>query len=376
MREKVLFVATVLRGHILAFHLPYMRWFQEQGYEVHCCAANDTGAPIFSVPYCDRYIEIPFARSPFDRGNREAYRRLKANLKEEHYTLVHCHTPVGATLGRLAARKTRKTGSRVCYTAHGFHFYRGAPLIYWLLYYPAERLLARFTDLLITLNAEDYKRAKRFKAREVALVQGVGVDLTPFGAPPDRDALRAEIGVGSDTPVVLSVGEHIERKNHAACIRAIKQIDGAALVFCGAGKQENEMKALAIALGVADRVHFLGFRQDIPALLLAADVFVFPSRQEGLPLALMEAMAAGLPCVVSGVRGNTDLIGDNEGGLAYRPDDVKGIAAGLRTLLQQPELRAQFGERNRTVIRQYSLQNTLAQMAALYNVQLGKRGEA
>ena len=155
MSRKVLFVATVLRMHVLVFHLPYMRWFQEQGYEVHLCCANDTPDPHPQVPHCDRWVELPFSRSPFSAGNREVFRRLRQLIDAEDYALIHCNTPVGGLLGRLAARAARKRGTRVVYTAHGFHFFTGAPLKNWLLYYPAERLLSRWTDLLITINGED-----------------------------------------------------------------------------------------------------------------------------------------------------------------------------------------------------------------------------
>ncbi len=374
MKKKVLFLATVLRGHILVFHLPYMQWFRDQGYEVHCCAGNDTGVTPPSVPNCDRYFEINFRRNPLHPGNLLAYRRLKTLIDGEEYALIHCHTPVGGMLGRLAARKARSKGTKVCYTAHGFHFFNGASLLNWLLYYPAERLLAHLTDLLITINREDFQRVRRFRAKKTAFVHGVGVDLRRFDLRVDPISVKKGLGIDSDMPVILSVGEHTRRKNHAVCIRALEKIDDAALVFCGVGRQEKSLRQLAEACHVSDRVHFLGFRTDIPTLLLMADVFLFPSLHEGLPVALMEAMAAGLPCVVSGVRGNTDLIGEGEGGFVVKPFDTAGFAAALRTLLGNGNLRRQIGERNRTVIQQYSLPPVLRQTAALYLEQLGKRG--
>lgn len=375
MKPKVLFVATVLRGHMLVFHLPYMQWFQQQGYEVHCCAGNDTGEEPPTVPFCDRYIEIPFERNPVNSANRKAYHQLKTLIDQENYALIHCHTPVGGMLGRLAARDARKRGTRVCYTAHGFHFYIGAPLKYWFLYYTAERFLARYTDLLITINQEDYERARKFAAKKVTLVRGVGIDLTRFEESGDRQAIRAEIGVPPDAPMIITVGEHTERKNHAVCVRALAEVSEAMLVFCGVGRQLEMLKKLAKELGVEERIRFLGFRRDIPELLQAADIFIFPSRHEGLPVSLMEAMAAGLPCVVSGVRGNTDLIQDHEGGFVCAPDDTHGFATGLQALLENERLRKQFGERNRKEVQQYSLPSVRASTAVLYREQLGMRGE-
>ncbi|HPF87818.1 MAG TPA: glycosyltransferase family 4 protein [Candidatus Limiplasma sp.] len=376
MKQKVLFIATVLRGHLLAFHLPYMQWFQQQGYEVHCCAGNDTGAEPPVVPYCDRYIEIDFKREPLQRANRKAYKQLKTLIDQEHYALIHCHTPVGAMLGRLAARKARRHGTRVCYTAHGFHFFTDAPIKYWLLYYTAERYLAHFTDLLITINREDYDRARHFAAKKVELVNGVGVDLALYSKKADRSAIRKQLGVNDDTPVFITVGEHIERKNHAVCIRALAALPDAVLVLCGIGQQEEMLRTLAQKLGISDRVLFLGYCSNIAQLLQAADVFVFPSLHEGLPVALMEAMAAGLPCVVSRVRGNSDLIVNNEGGYLYQPHDVDGFARGMEALSKDALLRTQFGDHNRNEVQKYSLPSVRIRMTELYREQLKLRGDA
>lgn len=370
MQKKVLFIATMLRGHVLVFHLPYMKWFQEQGYEVHLCARNDSDEPDILVPYCDRFMELPFERSPLSAGNAKVYKRLKAIVDEGDYTLIHCNTPVGGMLGRLCARAARGRGTRVLYTAHGFHFFTGAPLKNWLLFYPAERWLARYTDLLITINGEDERRARRFPARRVARVNGVGVDLARFEPPVDRAAVRASLGIAGDAKVVITVGEHSARKNHAVWLRAAAKLPDVETLLCGWGEKLPELQALARELGIAERTHFLGFRKDVPALLKASDVFVFPSLQEGLPVAQMEAMAAGLPCVVSNVRGNADLIGQMDGGMLRPPMDADGFAKDVAALLADDGLRAAMGRRNLEVIKPYGLSEVLEQMAALYRAEL------
>ena len=366
MKRKVLSVATVLRGHVLVFHLPYMKWFQEQGYEVHLCCRNDTPDPDVTVPYCDRFIELPFERSPLNKANLGVYKQLKALIDQENYALIHCNTPVGGMLGRLCARAARKKGTKVVYTAHGFHFFSGAPLKNWLLFYPAERFLSRFTDLLITINGEDYHRAQKFHAKKTALVNGVGVDLTRFEQPVDRLAARSELGLKADTPIVICVGEHSVRKNHETVLHTAAQLPDVHVLFCGVGEKEEELGALARELDIADRVHFLGFRKDVPTLLAASDVFMFPSWQEGLPVSQMEAMAAGLPCVVSEVRGNADLISQGEGGFLRKPTDADGFAEDIALLLGDPALRESMGARNRREIENYSLEAVLAQVTALY----------
>jgi len=370
MNKRVLFVATVLRGHILVFHLPYMQWFQQQGYEVHVCARNDMEEASPLVPSCDRYMDLPFERSPLSPGNIRAYRQLKQLIEEEEYALIHCHTPTGGMMARLCARAARRRGTRVVYTAHGFHFFTGAPLRNWLLFYPAERFLARHTDLLITINREDHHRARKFAARQTALVHGVGIDSRRFEGSVDAAAVREGIGVPENAQVVITVGEHIPRKNHETVLRTMALLPNAQLLFCGVGELEASLKTLAQEIGIDRRVLFLGFRQDVAALLRAADLFFFPSLQEGLPVALMEAMAARLPCAVSRVRGNTDLIRQGKGGLLREPLDVRGFAADIRTMLANQTMRQAMGEINRLTIQAYGLASVRVHMAELYEEQL------
>ena len=370
MKRRVLFVATVLRMHVLVFHLPYMKWFQEQGYEVHVCCSNDTGNPDVTIPYCDKWIELPFVRSPLSRSNLSVYKPLKKLIDNGEYAIVHCNTPVGGMLGRLCSRAARKKGTRVIYTAHGFHFFDGAPIKNWLLFYPVERFLSRFTDLIITINGEDARRAQTFHARKTAMVNGVGVDLTRFEAEVDRDEVRRQLGLSTDDPVLICVGEHSPRKNHETVLRALTLLPGVHVLFCGVGDREESLKAMAQEMGIADRTHFLGFRSDVAQLLSASDVFVFPSLQEGLPVSQMEAMACGLPCVVSDVRGNADLISQGEGGFLRKPYDHAGFAEDIAALLGDPALREQMAQRNREIMKTYSLEAVLEQMTRLYREEM------
>lgn len=373
MKKKVLFLGTVYRMHMMVFHLPYMQWFQQQGYEVHLCCRNDTDQPDLQPPFCDRYIDLPFERSPFSPQNLQVYRQLRRLIDQEDYALIHCNTPVGGMLGRLSARAARKKGTRVVYTAHGFHFFNGAPLKNWLVFYPAERWLSRLTDLLITINREDEQRARHFHAPKTALVSGVGVDLSRFEQPVSRVEVRASLGLKETDRVLICVGEHSVRKNHETVIRAAALVQECHVLFCGVGDKQPELEALSRQLNIEERVHFLGFCGNIPQLLMASDVFVFPSWQEGLPVAQMEAMSAGLPCVVSDVRGNRDLIDQGDGGYLYRPDDAEGFAQGIETLLSDPALRKSMGERNRREMQKYSLQAVLNEMSALYRQELEGR---
>lgn len=369
--KKVLFVATVVRLHLNLFHLPYLRWFHDRGWQVDVAANNDFENPEDCViPCCDHHYVLPFERSPFKKGNLEAYRQLKALLDREHYDIIHCHTPMGGVIARLAAGSARNKGTKVLYTAHGFHFYDGAPLINWLLYYPVERILSRRTDLLLTMNGEDHRRAQTFHAKRTEMVNGVGIDLSRFAeATAEQKAeVRRELGLKESDIFAFTVGNVIPRKNQSVLIRAAKELNDPRfhLFIAGDGPLEPELKALAKDLGIENQVHLLGFRRDVYRLSSAADLFLFSSRQEGLSVSVMEAMACGLPIVASAIRGNTDLIDPGKGGFLVEPDDAAGFADSIRRLLQQPGIRLDMKRYNLEKIRKYSIEAVTAQMARLY----------
>ena len=371
--KKVLFVATVVKTHIMEFHIPYLKMFKEMGWETVVAARNDYENPADCViPYCDTYYNIPFERNPLKLGNLKAYTDLKKVIDGGGYDIIHCHTPVGAMLTRLAAKQARKNGTKVFYTAHGFHFYKGAPVINWLLYYPVEKWLSRYTDVLITINKEDYERAKTFKAGKVCYVPGVGIDLKKFNAGyVNKEQKRKEIGVSANDFVLLSVGELIPRKNHEVVIRALsvlKQLDKLShieYVICGRGVYEADLKKLAEGLDVAEHVHFLGYRNDISEICNCADLFVFMSHQEGLPVALMEAMACGLPAVCSNIRGNTDLIEDGVTGLLAN-NTPEEVAESISEMKNDTALRNRVASAALQKIKQFDLSSVEDEMTKIY----------
>ena len=367
--KKVLFVATVVKLHIMVFHLPYLEWFKKNGYEVHVAARNDYAHPEDCViPFCDRFIDLPFERSPLKRSNIQVYHQLKTLIESESYDIIHCHTPMGGALGRLAARQARKHGTQVFYTAHGFHFYRGAPWLNWALYYPAERVLSRWTDLLITINEEDYRAAQHFHARRLVKVPGVGIALDSLQITADRSALRASIGMTDNDRLILAVGELNTNKNHRILVEALAQLNNPSihLVICGEGPLLPELQALAQRLGITGQVHFLGFRRDVAQWIQSADVFGFPSYREGLSLSLMEAMAGGLPVVASKIRGNTDLIDVPQGGYLVHPKDVNGFREALGQLTKNPQHAKELGCYNASKIEAYTISRVLAIVGDLY----------
>ena len=331
---------------------------QSMGWETAVAARNDYADPADCViPGCDRFYPIEFARNPLKPANWRAYKELKKIIAEARFDVIHCHTPVAAILTRLAARKARKQGCKVLYTVHGLHFYQGAPLVNWLVYFPAEWLCAFFTDVLITINKEDY-----------AFARGVGVDLEKFrDHSRERAPLRASLGLGEEDFVLLSVAEMTKNKNHKMMLEALAQLPDPhiRLLCAGQGQELQNNQDLCDRLGLSHRVQFLGYRKDVPQLYAAADAFLFVSYREGLSLSLMEAMSSGLPSIVTPIRGNTDLIENGKEGL-YAELDPTSIAAAIRTLREDPTLCRRLGQAAGEKIQAFGLPQVLEEMKKIY----------
>jgi glycosyltransferase involved in cell wall biosynthesis len=369
--NKVLLVTTV-SGFVPQFEMNNVKILQEMGYEVHYASNYNTPSYGTDNKRLDgtgivRH-QIDFVRSPFAiRDNIKVYKQLKKLMAENTFQLIHCHTPMGGAMARLTAKAT-KTGP-VIYTVHGLHFYKGAPLINWLVYYPAEKYLSRYTDVLITINQEDYQRARRFHAKSVKYLPGVGIHLEIIdGVQADRLAKRKELGIDEKTRIILTVGELIKRKNYVTAINAFTkaEVEDTVLLICGHGILEEDLKRQVVQLGISQKVIFTGYRHDIYEIMKASDVFFFPSYQEGLSAALMEAMAAGLPVVCSKIRGNIDLIEEGEGGYLHSPKDEEGFADSLRELINHPDIAERFSSFNRQRAKQYDEKNVKEIMSEVY----------
>ncbi|MGD6815511.1 glycosyltransferase family 4 protein [Metabacillus sp. 113a] len=370
MKKKVLLAATV-DYHFKAFHLPIMKWFKEQGWEVHIAAQGD-----LELPYTDLKFNIPIQRSPFKSQNWMALKELKAIMDEHAYDMIHCHTPMGGVLARLAALKARKKGTKVIYTAHGFHFCKGASLSCWLLYYPAELALSLATDCLITINEEDYRLAKRhpFKASRIEHVHGVGVNTEQF-KPMDsslREKKRKLMGYQSDHFLLFYAAEFNQNKNQEQLIRAVaaikNQVPRIRLLLAGEGKLLESCRMLAKELEADHLIQFLGFRTDIADLLPLCDAAAGSSYREGLPVNIMEAMACGLPVLATENRGHRELVVPGENGWLVKPGDVEDMAGRMLLLVTYSSGQRQLlGRSSREkIVSKYSEQMVLKQKSTVY----------
>jgi len=364
--KKVLFVASVM-GHFKAFHMPYIEYFKEKGYQVEAAAKPREGLTV-----CEIQHNIDFERQPFKLKNIAAYKKLRRIIKDGGYDIIHCHTPVAAMMTRLAARKVRNAGTRVIYTAHGFHFFKGAPIKNWLMYFPVEWICSFLTDTLITINKEDFDFAKKhLHAKNTYYVPGVGVNVERFkNAEVDCEKKREELGIPKNSIAVLSVGELNSNKNHETVLRAIAALSRKDIVYviCGKGGKKEYLENLAKELGMENQLILAGYRTDVHEIYKCCDIFAFPSKREGLPVSVMEAMASGLPCVVSNIRGNSDLIQNNKNGFLYSPLDVSKFADGIKKLAESKDLRDSFAQQGKLLVRHFTLDEVKAEMRKIYEV--------
>lgn len=368
--KKVLFTATV-DSHILQFHLPFLKKFKEKGYEVHVATNGNE-----EIPYCDVKHFIPFERNPLKINNIKAIFRLKKICDCEKFDIIHTHTPMGSVVTRLAANNSRKKyHTRVIYTAHGFHFFKGAPIRNWILFYPIEKFLSRFTDTLILINEEDFLIAKRKfkKCNDIKYVPGVGIDEKKFDflfSSNDISDLRKTLGITPKEFVMIYPAELSNRKRQIWLINTLHEFisnhKNVHLLLPGKDSLNGKCQKLVENLGLETQIHFLGYRKDIPNLLKSSNLALSSANQEGLPVNIMEAMYVGLPIVASNCRGNRDLINNNENGFLVELTDSKTFVESVEKIYNNSVDIKEIISNNKKIIKNYLLPSILKKMTDIY----------
>ncbi|ATP39035.1 glycosyltransferase family 1 protein [Solibacillus sp. R5-41] len=364
---KILFVASVYR-HLTAFHIPYIQYFQSQGYDVWAAGiGNEDKEKLQQLNVT--CVDIPFSRSPLSTQNISAFQVLKKLFHEERFDLVHVHTPVAALLSRAAFRNVKH--GKIVYTAHGFHFFEGAPKQNWLIYYTAEKLAAKWTDHLITINEEDYTNAQKFLPIEkISYVHGVGVEFVSEElTQSEKVEMKVKLGLPNNAIVISCVAELNHNKNHQFLLRNWQQLKQEnphiELLLIGTGESEHELQEYVAKEQLAG-IHFLGYRRDVPNLLQISDIVTLLSHREGLPKSIMEAMAASIPCIVTNTRGLRDLIQANENGFVIHHDDDQSLMTAFTKLAQSEQLRKQLGQRAKQLVEPFVLDKVLQEYVTIY----------
>ena len=380
--KQVLMLASVA-SMIDQFNMPNIALLQKLGYHVDVACNFEQGNTCSDARVAElksklremnvRCYQIDFARNIKCIGqNIKAYQQVKKLMEQNHYVFCHCHSPIGGVVARIAGHRTK---TKVIYTAHGFHFYKGAPIANWLMFYPVEKILSYWTDTLITINQEDYERAKKkFHAGKTYYLPGIGIDLERFhvGDAQTIQQKRQELGLQPQDVFLLSVGELSDRKNHVVVIEAMKQLiqrhPQLRYFICGQGEKKQELQQLIRKYHLEDHVKLLGFRTDVAELCQAADVFVFPSKQEGLPVALMEAMACGVPVVCSRIRGNTDIVKDGENGYLVSSDRSEKYILAIAKAMQMNTIadKKKMYAINQVQLQPYSVSKINVEMQNIY----------
>lgn len=374
--KKVLFVATVDQ-HIRHFHIPYLKWFKEKGFQVSVASHGNEG-----VPYVDLKYEIPFDRKPWALSNILALIKLLKILCINQYEIIHTHTPVASILIRVANFITGNK-SKIIYTAHGFHFYKGAKILNWLVYFPVEKALSFCTDTIITINDEDFNVALRkgFGSKRKYLVDGVGVDLNKFYPPTahEKDTLRDKFGLNKNDFILIYVAELSKRKNQELLLNVVSKlsdrIENLKLLLVGKGNEEERLRKQCSLLGIDDKVTFLGYRNDIADLMKASDLSVSTALQEGLPVNIMESLSTGLPCVVSNCRGNRDIISDNYNGFVVKNYDHTEFSSEIHRVFVDRKLFEEIKFNTVRSVEKFSQKAILEVMNDIYSECIGSKDE-
>ncbi|MDY3828278.1 MAG: glycosyltransferase family 4 protein [Clostridium sp.] len=366
--KKILFISN--HAGFSKFNAPYMQWFHEQGWQV------DNVSPGIETGYYDNQYDLPISRSPFSFSNIKALKDLKKICKENEYDLIHCHTPVGGVLGRLCV-KNKKCNTKVIYTAHGFHFFKGAPKFNWVLYFTIEKILSKRTDCIVTINDEDYQIASKYFKTKVRKIDGVGVDLRRFVplTSEEKTVIREKNGFSENDFLLVYCAQFIPRKNHIFLLDNVAKlqniIPNLKLCLVGNGKDEDKIKKYAESKKLDNIVRFLGYRRDVESLYAMADILVSTSLQEGFGINLVEGMACNLPVVASNVRGHRDILNIAKGNFLFEFTDNSFVTA-INSLYVDKEMRTKIGKQNISYAKNFSVDNSLVQMGKIYNEIIGK----
>lgn len=371
--KKILFVSNT--ANFSKFNKPFMNWCHEQGWQVVYCAPDDE-----QVTDCDKHINLPIPRSPFSKGIISCIKKLRKIICEEHYDIIHCHTPMGGVIARFAAKRLyKKNQVKIIYTAHGFHFYNGAPLINWLLYYPVEKYLMKYTTVLITINKEDYERSLRKFSRKtnVRFMNGVGVNLKRFNqiAEAENFLIRSKLGYRKEDFLITVVAELNVNKNQIMLINNVselkKEIPNLKILFIGK-ETVSVARDKVNELGLSDTCEFLGYRTDVDLLEKISNICFSASLREGLPVNIIEGMACGKVCVCSKNRGHNSLIEDNVNGLLFDYNNPREMIDRIIEAYRNKDLYNSLAKNALESSKQYDVNKAISFTSEIYNSLIGE----
>lgn len=378
---KLLTIATVPET-LTGFLIPFAAYFRAQGWRVEGIAHKISADPQ-SVAVFDRVWDVEWSRNPLDPKNLIlAVPRIQEIVASENYDIVHVHTPVAAFVTRYALRNWPKTKKpQIIYTAHGFHFHQKGNWLTNQIFLVLEKLSGNWTDYLIVINKEDELAAQKYQILprdRIYYTPGIGLD-TDYYHPQQVSsvavaAVREELGLTPQDSLLLCVAEFTPNKRHCDQLQALKKLNRSDihLAFAGNGQIKSQTERLAVKLGLAKQVHFLGFRSDIPVLIRASSATLLTSQREGLPRSIMEALCLATPVIGTKIRGIQDLLADNCG-LLVDVGDPEGLAQAMAWMADHPDEARQMGQRGHAKMALYDIQQVIDQYVDIYSIALKKR---
>lgn len=365
---RILYVTTI-SSTINAFLKPHIQMLVSKGYEVDIATNGIENLDSELGTIIKNTYDVSFNRKPLTKENFRAYKEIKNILKKNNYDVIHVHTPIASTILRIALQKNSNT--KLIYTAHGFHFFEGAPRKNWLLFYPIEKILSYFTDILITINNEDYQRAKKkFHAKKTVYIPGIGIDTGKFSQNNYQTTkIVKDLDLSNNDFILISVGEINKNKNHEIVIRAIAEINNPSIkyVIVGKGPEQQRLKLLSKELKVNENILFLGYKNNVKYYLNIADAFAFPSKREGLGLAALEAMACGLPIVTSDIHGIRDYSENGVTGFTFNPNELQSVINAINNIYKLDENQKSIMKiRNKEIAKKFDISIVMQIMEEIY----------
>ncbi len=366
--NKKIMMITTTDNMIWQFMIPHIKHLQSLGNEVECvCSKTGFWFDELKEKFGFKMHEIDFERSPFKFKNIGAYKKLVKLQEECKFDLVYCQQPVGGLMGRLIAKKFNIP---VIYTAHGFHFLKGNNPIKNFLFKFVEKRLAKHTDILITINEDDFNACQNWKGKHKFKIAGIGFDINKYNNQEfDKNAFKESLGI-KDEFVILTVAEFIKRKNYNTSLKTIAELknENVKYLICGRGKCEEEIRQQIKDLAIEDRVVLLGYRKDINQIMQISDIFFLPSNQEGLCLSIIEALNFALPIVTSDVRGCKDLVEEGKNGFTADKNDYIKYAEIIRKIIKDKQLQDKLSQESKQMAPIYDIENVKKQLEEIYKV--------
>lgn len=348
-----------------------MKFLQKKGYEVHAAASPARGQKAVLENKGIVCWEVDFPRRPISYKIVKAKKQIQRILEQEQFKGVHVHTPIPSFLTRFCLRKREVT--KVLYTVHGYHFYKGSKILNWLIFFPIEKIASKWTDGKIVINKEDLDTAQKKLGFEFGenlfFVDGVGIELNEFQNFEKKNYFKLKRGLREKDLVVVCIAEFTKNKNHQFLLdvweKVNQKVKNAHLFLIGDGFLKKALQNKVFAKELKN-VHFLGYRQDIAEILKETDVVVLTSLREGLPRNIMEAMATKTPVIAFNIRGCKDLVYHNKTGFLVEKQNKKDFEEKLTRLLLDHELRKQMGIQANKEVQKYSVEKIIPKIEAIY----------